>query len=471
MDACFCLKWKIVSSDEKDPGLGTGFAYFVEDPPYQEYYKTLGDQTEMNSCTGLSAVDHANMRFLRGYAITGVGLGLCARHELVAKNGAGDIQKGEKYGNMTYIFASMLRLLLTVLSIVLSYDINFRRHFEHVLLGHTETAHHGHKIFCQQEFSLNYMFGVGRTDGEGVEQPWVNIGPVAMSTREMGPGHRHDMLDDHWHNWNWRKIVALRKLLARRCVEAADERLVQEEAYADFSNSQLAQLPSWREKVEAWEVDPSQLNPYKQEGSSITLQEVRLQLAQNNSILASTGLPAVHEVSPAEFMIMALDAKDQQQRLKQEIKRFKASGTTKQTANLIEKRNKVTCQISCLQPLQSMYMAASVQILADLAKAVGKDGLPLPAPAAEDVCILFPSDLTEEQRSQGIWPALEDIESQLRDAQCRDALNELRNHLIVKSQLLTYKIIHARHQGATTRSQGLLERNQTKITLSARRYQ
>ena len=35
------------------------------------------------------------------------------------------------------------------------------------------------------------------------------MGPVATSTKEMGPGHRHDMLDDHWGYWNWTKLFGL----------------------------------------------------------------------------------------------------------------------------------------------------------------------------------------------------------------------------------------------------------------------
>ncbi|KAJ7590359.1 hypothetical protein C8J56DRAFT_783650, partial [Mycena floridula] len=486
MDACFRLKQKIVSSDGKDPGLATGFAYFVEDPPYREYCQTLGEQTEMNSCTGLSAVDHANTRFLRGYAVTGVGLGLCTRHELVAKNGVGDIQKGEnRFGNMAFIFASLLRHVLEIIAIVLSYDINcqFSKNFVtriaslppfirfNVVVKLFQWAIPklhimGHKPDCQREFNLNYMLGVGRTDGEGVERPWANIGPVAMSTREMGPGHRHDTLDDHWHDWNWRKIVALGKLLARRRVEAAAECAVQEEAYGDFSNNQLTQLSEWRAKVEAWEEDSSKPNPYKQMGSMITLQEVRLRLAQQESVLASAGMLAVHDISPSEFLVMGLDLEEAQQ----EIGFLKSGGTAKQTADIIEKRNKITWQISRFRPLQSMYMPASVQILTDLGKAVRRDGLPMPAPAAEDVHLLFPSNLTPEQRERGVWTGLGDIESQLCDAQCRDALNQLCNYLIVKARLLTDPI-NARHQGATTRSQGLLARNESKIALSARRYQ
>ncbi|THU79499.1 hypothetical protein K435DRAFT_697625 [Dendrothele bispora CBS 962.96] len=70
---------------------------------------------------------------------------------------------------------------------------------------------HGHNLKCQLSFSLNYTLGVGRTDIEGIKRPWANIGPVATSTHEMGPGTRHDTLDDHLHHWNWTKTVALSK--------------------------------------------------------------------------------------------------------------------------------------------------------------------------------------------------------------------------------------------------------------------
>lgn len=51
---------------------------------------------KMSTCTGLAALDHANTKFSRGYATTGVGLGVCARHEFIQKNGAVDLQKGER---------------------------------------------------------------------------------------------------------------------------------------------------------------------------------------------------------------------------------------------------------------------------------------------------------------------------------------------------------------------------------------
>lgn len=60
----------------------------------------------MPTCTGLAALDHANTKYSRGYATTGVGVGVCARHEFIQKNGAVDLQKGER---------SVMQLLISYL--------------------------------------------------------------------------------------------------------------------------------------------------------------------------------------------------------------------------------------------------------------------------------------------------------------------------------------------------------------------
>ncbi|KAJ7661213.1 hypothetical protein B0H14DRAFT_2178788, partial [Mycena olivaceomarginata] len=79
------------------PRLGTGWAYMLENMSYREYLLTVTDQKEMSTCSGLAALDYANTKFSRGYSSTGVGMGVCARHEFVQPNGVGDLQKGERY--------------------------------------------------------------------------------------------------------------------------------------------------------------------------------------------------------------------------------------------------------------------------------------------------------------------------------------------------------------------------------------
>lgn len=63
---------------------------------------------------------------------------------------------------------------------------------------------HGEK--CQGPFSLNFMLGVGRTDGEAIERFWSACGPIAPRTREMTPGNRKDHLNNVWGHMNWQKI-------------------------------------------------------------------------------------------------------------------------------------------------------------------------------------------------------------------------------------------------------------------------
>ncbi len=204
---------------------------------------------QMSTCTGLAALDLANSRNAQGgYAVSGQGMGVCARHEFVQANGVGALQKGERcvffffffltglhgahqafrYANMDYIFCSLLRHHDPALAKILSYDIscqysvNFvervkrlppliRLHVVSRLMTFVIPKLHiyGHTLGCQVKFNLNYTPGAGRTDAEGIERNWAGSGPIASSTVEMGPGGFVDTLDDHWSHWNWRKLRGL----------------------------------------------------------------------------------------------------------------------------------------------------------------------------------------------------------------------------------------------------------------------
>lgn len=48
MDACFRLKRRLVSSELKDPSLGPGWGYVVENAAYHEYLLTVTDQKEVS---------------------------------------------------------------------------------------------------------------------------------------------------------------------------------------------------------------------------------------------------------------------------------------------------------------------------------------------------------------------------------------------------------------------------------------
>jgi hypothetical protein len=135
------------------------------------------------------------------------------------------------YANMDYTYASFLRHHSPRLTKVTSYDIacQWCIHLRERLLKLPPLVRlniifqimffvvpklhiYGHQIMCQLQFSLNWLWGAGRTDGEGIERPWAHLGPVATSTRDMGPGSRHDTLDDHLGHWNFVKQLGLGRL-------------------------------------------------------------------------------------------------------------------------------------------------------------------------------------------------------------------------------------------------------------------
>ncbi|KAJ7824915.1 hypothetical protein B0H13DRAFT_2241284 [Mycena leptocephala] len=436
-----------------------------------EYLLSVTDQKEMSTCSGLAALDYANTKFSRGYGST--------VHEFVQKTGAADLQKGERYANMDYIFASLMRHYI-------SYDIccQWSKHLVErlkllppgmqltlilVLCRFLIPKLHiyGHKLLCQLFFSLNYTVGSARTDGEGIERPWANIGPVATSTREMGPGSRHDTLDDHWGHWNWQKLIGLGKLLKKRLLNAIVQRNIQMASLEVFTVNQMEHVPEWKVAVEAFEADATKPNPYEIPKTGMSEHDVRLDFAREEAASEAAGIPAIHNVTPSAFILAGLDLEEQQRRVKIEVETRKHE-TTKQTAELVEKRTKISRYIGRFRALQSAYTLAALQALADR---------PAPAPdkeeeagRVENVPLFLPSALTEEQRANGCNRGVVAIEMRLRDAQCCSALDELQNLLHIKSRFSTYKGGNARHQGATTRTRNLMNRNDQKMRIYGEKY-
>lgn len=64
-----------------------------------------------------------------------------------------------------------------------------------------------HGWSCQPAFSLNYTKGAGRWESEGHERGFSGMNLMANSTKEMGPAHRQEVLDDGFQYHNWKKFT------------------------------------------------------------------------------------------------------------------------------------------------------------------------------------------------------------------------------------------------------------------------
>lgn len=103
-----------MSSDQTDPSLSRGWAYFVEESDYKAFLaEHLADAQEVrtplinnltstyivlqkSTCSSHNTVNMADTKQSQGLAATGVGTVNCARHNFKRPNGVGDLQKGEK---------------------------------------------------------------------------------------------------------------------------------------------------------------------------------------------------------------------------------------------------------------------------------------------------------------------------------------------------------------------------------------
>ncbi|KAJ7869746.1 hypothetical protein B0H14DRAFT_2571682 [Mycena olivaceomarginata] len=420
----------------------------------EKFLLTVTDQKEMSTCSGLAALDYANTKFLRGYGATGVGLGVCARHEFVQRNGAADLQKGERFANMDYILGSLLRHHYAGLLKFFSYDIccqwskyliermktmppGIRLNLILSLLHFVIPKLHiyGHKLWCQLFFSLNYTPGAARTDGEGIERPWANIGPVATSTREMGPGSRQDMLNDHWSHWNWQKLIGLGALLKKRLLRAILERNFQRDSLTTFTENQAEHVEEWMAMVKAFEADPKKPNPYELPKSGefavdnrwATEHDVRLECVTEEAAEQERGVVPINNVSPSAFIIVGLDLEEQQRRIKVAVASLTLEASSKNSADVVEKRTKLARYVARFRKLQAV-------------------------------------------REFGCNKKVDKFELRFRDAQCRSALDGIRNYLHIKSCFRTYKGGQVRHQGATTHARGLMNRNDEKMRMEGEKY-
>lgn len=131
---------------------------------------------------------------------------------------------------MDYSFGSVLRFV-AALTIIASYDIAcqwfinlgsriFNFWPEEIkpsssvnlipLIPKLHEASHK-KTNAHEQYSYNLCPGVGYTDGECPERIWAGHNAIANSTKTMGPGSRHDILDDHFGFWNYEKYISMGK--------------------------------------------------------------------------------------------------------------------------------------------------------------------------------------------------------------------------------------------------------------------
>ncbi|KAF8056174.1 hypothetical protein FPV67DRAFT_1432087 [Lyophyllum atratum] len=492
MDANFRLKRKVASSEERDPSLGGGWAFFVEEKAYKAYLGPRWNQKqERSDCVDHDAVNKPD-REARGLAASGAGTIDCSRHDFKRPLGVGDLQKGERYLNMDYMFLQSVRDT-GVQMIVVSYDIvcQWHKNLRERMLSYPHELHlsgsvkyisflipkfhlPAHIEDCNILYSFNLVKGVGRTDGEAPERGWANINPIAQSTKEMGPGARRDTLDDHFNDWNWKKTLQFGPRLLKKLREAAPALVEHRAVLRDF----VASLPSdvierWQTEVDNWERDswkPSPPpNPYKSSSKAKSERDVRLELAQE---LAAKEVPgdknAEHGHHATVMIANGLALGDEQYKLATDAAELSLNlhPTSKQLSSLLERSNQLRRKIAAWIEIQTLFLPEAARERAKAAQKAGPNGVA--GVKAEDIDLWLPSALKKE----GIIVSdeLQGYEWRLREGQANDALDELRRVLRLRSHLYAHKDRYTRGVKANTRANVAISTATQTIKKAASKY-
>ncbi|TFY80627.1 hypothetical protein EWM64_g3387 [Hericium alpestre] len=222
--ANFRLKSRLRTSEDSDPPLGSGFAYFVESKSYGQYVVEYTSEEEISTCVAFAALATANLKQTKGLASTGVGAVTCGRHQFWRANGLGDLQKGERYLNMDYIFLSTLMDVI-IKTLVASYDL----------------ACQWKKKFWQRVANFPNAIQESLSDADVVfllaPRRWGRVRAGTPSVISVAFS-------------NWRRMVGMGSSLLRKVLEAIPNAIYFHHSYKEMDDGLRSKRP---EQVEEWD--------------------------------------------------------------------------------------------------------------------------------------------------------------------------------------------------------------------------
>ncbi|KAK0490084.1 hypothetical protein EDD18DRAFT_1465849 [Armillaria luteobubalina] len=471
VDANFRLKHNNVSSDEQDPGLNAGYAYFVENQAFKNYLQKYSDllPEETNTCNNHNAIKLAQLRG-KGTAVSGVGAVVCARHDMRRPLSVVDLQKGEAYLNMDYAVLSTLQCN-TPQQLVISYDIACQwtvnlwnriaiygpgmapPQCPENVIGLVPKFHLPAHIFqCQQNFSFNWTPHVGRTDGKAPERGWTRSNLVASSTKEMTAGSRRDTLDDHWGDHNWRKVTSIGEQLLCKIKEAVPEMVDHRAALEDFSRSISKEsshhVQEWTQLVKDWENGASTMNPYVPAVKPLTLASVRVKLAEKESQKLTASDHTV-VMSASELITVGIQLESAQVDVGGDAKALGPHATDIAWGNVLIASNRLRRSIDGWIDSQQVHVPSVHALHQQECQSRGDERVEV-----WDIKLWMPSQLCAAQKT--CERDIMEYEWELRIAQAEEALDVIRRKVILETYVMKHKDKYTHGQRQGTKSSRLL---------------
>ncbi|TRM64737.1 hypothetical protein BD626DRAFT_400204 [Schizophyllum amplum] len=490
MDANFRLKNRFRKNARVDAPLGGGSGCVVEPQVFKEHLRGYVNEEDISTCISFAALMEKDTKMTTGCRVSGCGACSCTRHETLRPNGLGDLQKGERYANMDFIFWSAIKGE-QVANVMLTYDIGCQwkknlmsrlakiptniqpqmRDGKPILdIDVRLPVWHGnvHEIACRTANSMRYARGAGKPDGEGPERIWAAMNSMATATKEMGEGVRDGVIEGWSAHHNMGKNVGLRNNLDHRLTIAQAQRVQRRDELRDIECAlDETTLETWREMYEGYEGNNALPNPFMpQVSDGPSEQSVRAQLVRDEAQDVRLGKTPMRATAKATFVVLGLQLEELQQRIASMARDISLTALNRDR-KVQEQRIAWFKRLGRYRVLQEHFMPVAV------AKALASEQLrdpDIPPADAEHVKVWLPSDLTQQERDEGCVEGLFEVEVRLRVAQCIDALKAIRDRLHARRFLINERNAHIVGQRDSTRARNIIARLDERLARLADKY-
>ncbi|KAF9495629.1 hypothetical protein BDN71DRAFT_1430849 [Pleurotus eryngii] len=292
----------------------------LRQPRERKYKEFLAETTnipaETSTCSNYDAVKSASIHGGKCVMASGVGTIECSWHDMKHPLSVGDLQLGEKYANMDYLYFSSITNH-SLVSCIVSYD-----------------------IACQWKRNMG------------------NCAAIYPS----------DAVRPHFHELTIKYLVLkfhLQRVPQVQIQEAIQMCSKHVPAFLEFSQSLPADtITAFSKMVWEWEAGESMTNPYETKLATESMSKVCLALAQEDAaaIAQDEALNMHTTISPSVLIHQGIELEDQQTQLANNAKALGVSVTKYQHSQLIEQHSCLQCRIMAWCQVQALYMPGVVGI-------------------------------------------------------------------------------------------------------------
>ncbi|KAJ7353091.1 hypothetical protein DFH08DRAFT_956175 [Mycena albidolilacea] len=336
MGTNFRLKRKDVLTEEKDPGLNKGWVFFCEVVAYMKHVKANWNQKQERS-HGIAhdAVNKPDC-VARGTASSVISMVNCVRHNMKHPNAVGDLQLGERYMNMDYIFFKSLAGTELV-RLFVSYNIACQWHIniwiQMAAYANKEITINGRGKFfiflvpkfhllvhikaCNLKFSFNLTRDIGQTDGEAPEHGWYNANPLVQ--KHEGDGA---WIETRYTGqpFSLPSYIVPGSTFSHKMKNTVPEMVKTQLALSDLEESVGPEpLKEWMAMAELWDEDADTPNPFETQCKDEHLVQVWWELAAEAAKKEQEGTKKMGNVRGdmhiTELLLMGLQLEEQQRTL------------------------------------------------------------------------------------------------------------------------------------------------------------